>query len=41
MNASLVYETLKNAAQKWPNSPAIFDEYGMLTFEQLYTKQKS
>lgn len=38
MNAPLVYDTLKNAAQKWPNSPAIFDEYGMLTFEQLYTE---
>lgn len=38
MNAPLVYDALKDAAQKWPNSPAVYDEYGMLTFEQLYTE---
>lgn len=36
MNNPLVYSTLKEAAQKWPNSPAVYDEYGMLTFEQLF-----
>lgn len=38
MNAPLVYDALKNAAQKWPNSPAVYDEFGMLTFEQLFAE---
>ena len=38
MNAPLVYDALKHAAQKWPDSPAVYDEFGMLTFEQLYTE---
>ena len=36
MNNLLVYNTLKEAALKWPNSPAIYDDYGMLNFEQLF-----
>ncbi|MEP7143587.1 MAG: class I adenylate-forming enzyme family protein [Ferruginibacter sp.] len=31
-----VYKILKNAALKWPENPAVYDDYGMLTFEQLY-----
>ncbi len=38
MNAPLVYDALKDAAHKWPDSPAVYDEFGMLTFEQLYTE---
>lgn len=38
MNAPLVYDALKNAAQKWPNSPAVYDEYGVLTFDQLFSE---
>ena len=38
MNNLLVYNTLKEAALKWPNSPAIYDDYGMLTFEQLFAE---
>ena len=38
MNAPLVYDALKNAAQKWPTSPAVYDEYGVLTFDQLFSE---
>jgi long-chain acyl-CoA synthetase len=31
-----VYEILIEAARKWPEKPAVYDDYGMLTFEQLY-----
>jgi long-chain acyl-CoA synthetase len=34
----LVYSTLEQAAKKWPNSAAIYDEYGMLTFRQLLSE---
>ena len=30
-----VYEILKEAARKWPEKPAVYDDYGMLTFQQL------
>jgi long-chain acyl-CoA synthetase len=33
-----VYKILKNAAQQWPDKPAIYDEHGMLTFGQLYAE---
>lgn len=36
MNGLFAYNALKDAAQKWPTSPAIYDEYGTLTFEQLF-----
>src|SRR6188768_2439554 len=36
MNDLFAYNALKDAAEKWPNSPAIYDEYGSLTFEQLF-----
>ena len=38
MNELLAYNALKEASQKWPNLPAVYDEYGMLTFEQLFTE---
>ena len=31
-----VYEVLKESAQKWPDYPAVHDEYGSLTFAALY-----
>ncbi|MBC7887756.1 MAG: acyl--CoA ligase [Ferruginibacter sp.] len=31
-----VYELLKDAARRWPEKPAVYDDYGMLTFEDLY-----
>ena len=34
----LVYEILKDAAQKWPTRPAVYDEYGMMTFSELYAQ---
>jgi acyl-coenzyme A synthetase/AMP-(fatty) acid ligase len=31
-----VYEVLKESAEKWPDLPAVYDEYGILTFKELY-----
>lgn len=33
-----VYNILKEAAEKWPNKPAVYDDYGMLSFGELYTE---
>lgn len=35
MNDLLAYNALRNAAHDWPDSPAIYDEFGSLTFKQL------
>lgn len=31
-----VYDILKDAAQQWPTNPAVYDEYGTLSFRQLF-----
>jgi long-chain acyl-CoA synthetase len=36
-----VYKILKDAAWQWPGKPAIYDEYGMLTFGQLYAEAET
>ncbi len=36
MNLPHVYLILQAAANKWPNKAAVYDEYGILTFSQLY-----
>jgi len=41
MNDLLVYNVLKDAAHKWPDLPAVYDEFGMLTFKQLYTETET
>lgn len=41
MNHHLVYHTLKDAAKNWPHSPAIFDEYGTLSFAQLFQETEA
>ena len=41
MNQTPVYNVLKEAAEKWGQSPAIYDEYGILTFEQLYKEAET
>ncbi|NOS56396.1 MAG: AMP-binding protein, partial [Cyclobacteriaceae bacterium] len=33
-----VYKALTDAAKNWPTAPAIHDEYGTLTFEQLLSE---
>jgi long-chain acyl-CoA synthetase len=33
-----VYEILREAAVKWPDNPAVYDEYGVLAFKQLFTE---
>jgi long-chain acyl-CoA synthetase len=32
-----VYDIVKDAARLWPNNVAIFDEYGQMTFAELYS----
>ncbi len=41
MKALPVYEILKEAAQQWPNSPAVYDDYGMISFQQLFTEAEA
>ncbi|MEO6489401.1 MAG: AMP-binding protein [Ferruginibacter sp.] len=36
-----VYQLLKDAAIKWPAKPAIYDEHGMITFEELYLQSET
>jgi acyl-coenzyme A synthetase/AMP-(fatty) acid ligase len=33
-----VYEILKEAAQKWPANPAVYDDHGMISFQQLFAE---
>lgn len=33
-----VYEILKEAALKWPDNPAVYDDHGMISFSQLFTE---
>ncbi|MEP7237859.1 MAG: class I adenylate-forming enzyme family protein [Ferruginibacter sp.] len=33
-----VYEILKAAAQQWPDNPAVYDDLGMISFQQLFTE---
>jgi len=36
-----VYEILREAAQKWPGNPAVYDEYGMLCFKELFDETEA
>jgi long-chain acyl-CoA synthetase len=36
-----VYQILKDAAHKWPNKPAVYDDYGMMTFGELYAETET
>lgn len=36
MRYNPVYLTLFEAAQKWPDAPAVYDEFGMITFRELF-----
>jgi len=31
-----VYDILKEAAERWPNNPAVHDEHGTISFKQLF-----
>ena len=33
-----VYEILKESAQKWPTTPAVYDDHGMISFLELFTE---
>lgn len=36
-----VYNMLKDAACSWPDNPAVYDEYGMMSFQQLYDEAET
>lgn len=36
-----VYTVLREAAEKWPNAPAVFDEFGTLSFRELYEEAEA
>ena len=36
-----VYEILKAAAIKWPDNAAVYDEWGMISFQQLFTETEA
>jgi long-chain acyl-CoA synthetase len=36
-----VYEILKEAAVKWPDNPAVFDDLGMISFQELFTETEA
>ncbi len=38
MNELPVYEILREAANKWPDNPAVYDEHGMLSFKELFNE---
>ncbi len=38
MNELPVYEILREAAQKWPGNPAVYDNHGVISFQQLFTE---
>ena len=40
-NELLVYEILKDAARKWPDNPAVYDDHGMMTFAELYAQTET
>jgi len=39
-NELIVYDVLKDAARKWPNKPAVYDDLGMMTFAELYSESE-
>ena len=36
-----VYEILRDAAQKWPDNPAVYDDDGMISFRELFNEAES
>ncbi len=41
MNQLPVYEILRDAAQKWPDNPAVYDDDGMISFRELFNEAES
>ncbi len=41
MDLNAVYDVLKDARNNWPKAPAIYDELGMMTFEELYLETEA
>ncbi len=38
MNQFPVYDILSDASKKWPDKPAVYDDYGMISFSRLFTE---
>jgi long-chain acyl-CoA synthetase len=38
MNTLPVYEILKEAAIKWPDNPAVYDDHGVISFKELFNE---
>jgi long-chain acyl-CoA synthetase len=36
-----VYEILKDAARAWPDKVAVYDDYGVMSFQQLFTEAEA
>jgi acyl-coenzyme A synthetase/AMP-(fatty) acid ligase len=36
-----VYEILKATAQQWPDKPAVYDDWGMISFQQLFSETEA
>ena len=41
MNSSNVYDIVKDAARQWPDNIAVFDQFGSISFSQLYTETEN
>lgn len=41
MEENNVYAIVKNAGNQWPDAPAIYDDFGMLTFSELYEEAEA
>ena len=41
MNQLPVYEILRDAAEKWPDNPAVYDDDGMISFRELFNEAES
>jgi len=39
--AANVYDVLRNAARQWPQRPAVYDEWGTITFDSLYKETEA
>ena len=38
MNQFPVYDILSDASKKWPDHPAVYDDYGVISFSRLFTE---
>ncbi len=41
MQESNIYTVLENAKEQWPDHPAVYDDFGMLTFSELFEEAEA